>query len=125
MPTPIPATERNKALKRKRSTKSSTSSELTTIICDMEEKAEEMELKRMKLEAEIEEKRRQEERKHEKRMQTMMMGFMTQMMNMVSPPSFPHSSTSYLPPSYPPPSPTYDPSQAFPPISDYPPTTDP
>ncbi len=85
----------------------------------MEEKAEERELKRMKLEAEIEEKRRQEERKHEERMQTMMMGFMTQMVNMVGPPSFPHSSTSYLPPpSYQPPSPTYNPN--------YPPsTTDP
>ena len=42
----------------------------------MEERAEEREMKRMKLEANIEERRRHDEMKHEEGMQTMMMGFM-------------------------------------------------
>lgn len=122
--------------KRKRA-KSEISTELVTILNEMDEKAEERELKRMKLEAELEEKRRVEERKHEERMQTMMMGFMTQMMSMVSggvpPPSFPHShqpSTSYIPSPVSPyqPASPFDPqSQAYStnilPPNSYPPTT--
>ena len=56
----------------------------------MEERAEEREMKRMKLEADIEEKRRHDELKHEERMQTMMMGFMTQMMSFFAPPTLPN-----------------------------------
>ena len=53
------------------------SSELITLLSEMEDKAEERELKRMKFEAELEEKRRKEERNHEERMQSMMMGFVS------------------------------------------------
>lgn len=72
----------------------------------MEEKAEERDLKRMKFEAELEEKRNVQERNHEERMQSMMMGYMTHMMSMVSggriPSPLPNShqpSTSYIPSS--------------------------
>ena len=66
----------------------------------MEENADKRELKRVKLEAEIDEKRREEERKHEERMQTMVMGFMTQMIGVFRghAPPFPnphHSGPSY------------------------------
>ena len=50
----------------------------------MEEKAEERDLKRMKFVAELEDKRSTKERNHEERMQSMMMGYMTHMMSMVS-----------------------------------------
>ena len=68
---------------------------------EMEEKAEERDLKRMKFEAELE-KRNMQERNHEERMQSMMMGYMTYM-SMVSgriPSPLPNSrqpSTSYIP----------------------------
>ena len=96
----------NIGAKRKRT---EVSSELITLLSEMEDKAEERELKRMKFEAELEEKRRKEERNHEERMQSMMMGFMSQMMSQFSgsrvPPTFPHSnqpSASFMPSSVPP-----------------------
>ena len=49
----------------------------------MEEKAEEKDLK-MKFEAELEEKRSTQERNHEERMQSMLVGYMTHMMSMIS-----------------------------------------
>ena len=66
---------------------------LATLLTEMDDKADERELKRMKSEAELEEKRSKEERNHTERMQSMMMGFMSHMMTMFSgshvPPAFP------------------------------------
>lgn len=88
-------------------------SDVLTLLAEMEERADEREVKRMKLEAEIEEKRRQEERKHEERMNTMMMGFMTQIMGMFAPPG--PGNASYRSPPPPPSFPMYDPQ--YPPYS--------
>ena len=83
-------------------------SELVTLLTEMEEIAEERELKRMKFEADLEEDKSNEERKHEERMQSMMMRFMSHMMTMFSssrvPSTFPSSSkpcTSFMPSSVP------------------------
>ena len=74
----------------------------------MEEKAKERDLKQMKFEAELEDKRSTKECNHEERMQSMIMGYMTHMMSMVSgnrvTSPFPNShqpSTSYLSSSVP------------------------
>ena len=99
-------------------------SDVLSIIAKLEAQAdarmEEMENKRMRLEAEIEEKRREQERKHEERMQTMLFGFMQQIMagfGSVPPPQSPgqpyphinytpytlhsHLNTSFSHPSFP------------------------
>ena len=76
-------------------------SELAEVICvlgemekDAEERAEERDLKRRKLEWEMEEKRRETERKHEERMQLMFMNFMREM-SMGRPPWTPRSYPSH------------------------------
>ena len=55
---------------------------VATLDAAADKHAEEWERKRMLLDVELEERRR-EERKHEGRMQTMMMGFMQQVMSIV------------------------------------------
>ena len=78
------------------------SADVLEILGELEEKADQrwlsMEEKRMKLEAELEEKRRKEERKHEMRMQHMMFSYMQQLVTphpspyTHQPPVFPHHS---------------------------------
>ena len=58
---------------------------LATLDAASDKRAEQWERKRMLLDAELEERRREKERKHEERMQTMMMGFMQQVMLTVGP----------------------------------------
>ena len=79
-------------------------SEILTMLGKLDEQAdrrmEERERKRMMLQGELEEKRREQERKHEERMNTMMFGFMQQMMHF-SQPGY-RNAGSFPPPSFPP-----------------------
>ena len=128
------------AIKRKKKAED-LPSDILAILSKVDEQAEarmeERERKRMLLEAELEERRREQERKHEERMQTMMFGFMHQMMQSSASPRFPYAPhTSFSPmPSYPPassPSASLPytpqtqalyPSAAFPPMASYPPAS--
>ena len=89
--------------KRKRRTRH-TSGDLTKVLGKFLELSEDYDMKRRRMEAELEEKRREQERKHEERMMRLMMGCVRRIMGFTPHPSSqthpPFSPTSPYPPTF-------------------------